>query len=240
MPKEEFRWFAGQEDLVVEVRDMLSITATQSDGGKSVRKKHTSPPKIEQPSPSDPVLAVVTVPLSSVNIEDDEDKVIPDDREDSVVMTPSPWKNPKAKKYYYNKDETSSTNITLPLRMVGCPSRSKGSISLQIKVEVPRQDEPAPSSKVIKPTKGAAEESIEIPAITRIMQAGWAAYDNATTDDGKTKMSNSLKNRIRRPPQPRWNKKWNPKTKKWSKLKLTTHSRDSRSSEQANWFTFLK
>eukprot|EP00956_Cyclotella_meneghiniana_P036486 scaffold126214_cov62-Cyclotella_meneghiniana.AAC.2 len=232
MPKEEFRWFAGQEDLVVEVRDMLSVTAAQSEGVKSVRKKHTSPPKIEQPSPSDPVLAVVTVPLSSVNFEDDEEKVIHD-------VTTS-WKNPKAKKYYSSKDETSSTNITLPLRMVGCTSRSFGSISLQIKVKVPRQDDPAPSSKVIKPTKGAAEESIEIPAFTRIMQAGWAAYDSATANDGSANVSNSLKNRIRRPLQPRWNKKWNPKTKKWSKLILSTHSRDSRSSEQANWFTFLK
>jgi hypothetical protein len=244
MPKEEFRWFAGQEDLVVEVRDMLSTSSKNNGGGKGLRKnknKSSSTTKGEQSSPNDPILAVVTVPLSSVNIEDEEDQVSPSDGEESVGLT-TPWKNRKSKKHDYGREETTSTNITLPLRVVGCASTSFGSISLQITVKVPRQSGVSSASQPTKstPESGAAEESIEIGAIARIMQ-GWAMYDSATTDDDNSKTSSKLLRRKTQKPQPRWNKRWNPKTKKWSKLKLNGNASSRNSSlEQANWFTFFK
>lgn len=248
MPKEEFRWFAGQEDLIVEVRDNVQSAATKISG-KAHRKnkyalggKHaTKSNNDEQSSSTDPILAVVTVPLSSVNIEDEDHKMSPSDGEESVSL--SPWKGRKSKKHEYGRDETTSTNITLPLRMVGCSSTSFGSISLQITVKVPRQSYPAPpSSQQVTSTSepnGIAQESIEIGAIARIMQ-GWAIYDSGgATDDENTKASKSRRRKIRKP-QLMWNKKWNPKTKRWSQLKLSSHgsSRDS-SSEQASWLTFL-
>ena len=247
MPKEEFRWFAGQEDLMVEVRDLKSSPTNRCVSVKGNRKskhssddKDTSKPsaKDEQFSSADPILAVVTVPLSSVNIEDEEDKLLPSDGEESVSLTP--WKHRKAKKHDFSRDKTSSTNITLPLRMVGCSSTSFGSITLQITVKVPRQTGVASSSHVatVSERNGAAEESIEIGAIARIMQ-GWAIYDSGATDDENTKSSS--KSRRRKILKPRWNKKWNPKTKKWNKLKLNNHgSSRITSTEQANWFTFLK
>lgn len=206
-------------------------------GGKYATKSNTD----EQSSSTDPILAVVTVPLSSVNIEGEEHKISPSDGEESVSL--SPWKGRKSKKHKYGRDETSSTNITLPLRMVGCSAASFGSISLQITVKAPRQSSAAPpSSQPLNSTSepnGIAQESIEIGAIARIMQ-GWAIYDSGATDDENTKASKSRRRKIRRP-QPVWNKKWNSKTKRWSRLNLSSHgsSRDS-SSEQASWLTFFQ
>ena len=227
---------------MVEVRDKLPTAAKQHTDMKHPHwNRHKSSSKTEQSSPDDPILAVVTVPLSSVNIEDDEDKVLPSDGEESTSLTP--WKYRKGKSHDYNRDETSSTNITLPLRMVGCSSTSFGSISLKITVKASRQSGTTATTSSSQPNKsqsenGTAEESIEIGALARIMQS-WAIYDGTATDDDNSK-TRSPRNK-KRTPQPRIHKKWNRKTKRWNKLKLNAHgnSRDS-NLDQANWFTFMK
>lgn len=224
------------------MRDKLPTAAKHHIDTKHPHwKRHTTSSRKEHSSPDDPILAVVTVPLSSVNIEDDEDKVLPSDGEESISLTP--WKYRKGKTHdYNNRDETSSTNINLPLRMVGCSSTSFGSISLNITVKAPRQTSTAASTS--QPNKsqsenGTAEESIEIGALARIMQS-WAIYDSTATDSDNLNTKSSRNKR--RMPHPRFHKKrWNRKTKRWSQLKLNAHgnSRDS-SSDQANWFAFLK
>eukprot|EP00804_Cyclotella_cryptica_P011579 CCRYP_012087-RA/>CCRYP_012087-RA protein AED:0.02 eAED:0.01 QI:373/0.33/0.5/1/1/1/4/214/1413 len=261
MPREEFRWFAGQEDLIVEVRDMQSI-ATSGEGEKHLRKnkhvmngKNTSKvsSKKENCSPHDTILAVVTVPLSSVNIEDDGNKVATSDDDESGGL--SLWKHRKSKRNeFIGKDDRSSTNITLPLRMTNCSAASFGSISLQISIKAPHQ-KGASTSSVSAPSdsdskavnaKVDVDESIEIGAIARLMQ-GWAIYDAAAAAHGESDpvhpsgSSKSLRKKIRKQ-VPRWNKKWNPKTKKWSKLKLNNRNSSGRDpgSEEANWFTFMK
>jgi hypothetical protein len=243
MPKEDFRWFAGQEDLVVEVRDMRS-SATGKHNRKSnteAGSKSSSTSEKEQSSSQDPILALVIVPLSSVNIEDEGDK----DTEECGGL--APWKSRKTKKHDNNsKDEVSSTNVILPLRMTCCPSAPFGSISLQITVKAPVQNDGADvpsavSSKKLTESNIAADQSIEIGAIARIMQ-GWVGYDSTSADEERKnlKASESLRKRIRKQ-VPRWDKKWNPKTKRWSKLTLNKNSSSrNTSSEQANWFTFYK
>jgi len=243
MPKEEFRWFAGQEDLVVEVRDMQSKDSHKNDSRKALHMKMNakSSARSEQSSSNDPMIAVVTIPLSSVNIEDEENKALP--RNESVAL--APWKHFKAKKRDIDigRNETSaSTNVTLPLRMVGCSSTTSfGSISLQITVKVPQSGTHSSSqrNRSTSETIGAAEESIEISRISRIVQ-GWTTYDSAVDEKNHESSSKSQKIRIRKP-QPRWNKKWNHKTKKWNKLKLNNYSSSKdTNSDQADWFAFFK
>lgn len=231
----------------MEVRDFQAITNTCEKtqqknkllpGGKNIK----SVSKDDSFSSTDPILAVVTVPLSSVNIEDEDDKISTSDGEDSLSLIP--WRHRKTKKSDF-RDETSSTNITLPLRMVGCSSPSFGSITLQITAKVPHMSNSGASSQNVPSasnnmsnTRGVAEESIEIGAIARIMQ-GWTVND--TTADNDSRKTRKLRRRKMRKPQLRWNKKWNPKTKKWSQLKLSNHgSSRATNAEHANWLGFLK
>eukprot|EP00970_Alexandrium_tamarense_P010469 scaffold2131_cov192-Alexandrium_tamarense.AAC.6 len=232
MPKEEFRWFAGQEDLFVEVRDAQSA-ASISSGGILRRGKSTIEYSEKNASPSDdPILAVVTVPLSSVNIEDEDDKILS-------------WK-PRMTSGI-TKDELSSTNVTLPLRMRGCSSAPFGSISLQITIKVPTSTGDSTPAISKATAKGGASndtgESIELGPITKLM-IGWSFYDPSNDDQDKasTKNSKTKIGKIRK--RLKWSKQWNPKTKKWSTLKLnpSTLSNNSKKEKdgEANWNSFLK
>ena len=92
-PPEELRWFAGREDLVVEVRNNWQThhNSVMFGGKHGVAE--------------DPILAVVTVPLSSVNIEDEEEggqEAVGDGRTFRRRTT---------------RDGASSTTITIPLHI---------------------------------------------------------------------------------------------------------------------------
>ncbi len=143
-PDEEYRWFAGREDLTVEVRNEWK------EPSKSNKKNGTCedvdppsnaplwPTRLLFGAPNDdtndasilsnhPVLAAVTVPLSSVNIEDD----------DSIgLLGRGTWRRRGGgSKSKDGGKAPSSTKITIPLRMNCCQSAPMGSISLRITIK---------------------------------------------------------------------------------------------------------
>ena len=254
-PPEELRWFAGQEDLVVEVRNNWVHNPI---GGQC----------------DDPLLATVTVPLSSVNLEDD-------------VESGTFWtkRRPKSAK------GGSSTNVTLPLRMACCPVAPHGSISLQITIKVPKQED-CPTTVSSTVAKSNVEEfvddstgdlqvseSIELGPITRLIDGltfcqsepcspDIACLSTDSTFARSSSRSNSLgspSKTIRRLRSLRWSKYYDPNTRKWSALqqKSTASVGDSITSrrslsgssrshstgqklapatrdDQGGWFTFLR
>ncbi|KAL7465849.1 hypothetical protein ACHAXS_006160 [Conticribra weissflogii] len=259
-PSDGYRWFAGQEDLIVEVRNKQS---TGNSGGEGVKGPITKRLKEHTVTATDPVLAVVTVPLRSVNIEEDEsDKSSVRDRIDedendifktsiSEKLTP---RRLRKRKSNINSNERASSTVTLPLRMRSCPSAPFGSISLQITIKTPSASASAPI-----PSRGNTEpESIEIGPFTKLMN-DWSLEDTATRKDSlrgnnspKTETSKpsfdrkvSYKRKLRN--RFRWSKKYDHSKKEWSTLPpsasntSSTCKKDdsSNSGGEANWFTFL-
>jgi len=202
-PPEELRWFAGREDLIVEVRNNWKIHGSGGSGVKAGSRQHHRPlfgGKNDADTSSnndDPILATVTVPLSSVNIEDENGtKVSPDH---DAAAGDGIWKRRTT------KDGASSTNITIPLRMNCCQSAPIGSISLKITIKVPSRDGMASSSipsALAKPNiqvgisvsggswngEPKVNESIELGPLTRLMD-GWSLSGSAR--DSASKENNS-------------------------------------------------
>jgi hypothetical protein len=221
-PPEGLRWFAGREDLIVEVHnDWVNLCRSGKVGSSRKRQQksfmfgmHSG----EQASPHKgrPILAAVKVPLSSVNIEEDDD---------DISDGGGTWK-------HIFKDSASSTNITMPLRMHCCSSAPMGSISLKITMKVPPHSPNSPA--LSKPNIQVVNECIELGPVTRILD-GWSLGSGAreTKDAAKTK---SWKKRKRL----RWSKRFDLHTKRWSNLSPTSSSIKEEGSEgTVGWFTFL-
>mmetsp|Transcript_28677 Transcript_28677/g.60541 ORF Transcript_28677/g.60541 Transcript_28677/m.60541 type:complete len:981 (-) Transcript_28677:209-3151(-) len=183
-PPEEDRWFAGREDLIVEVRNDWrnpSHVNSQTSGGGLFSVK---PKGLDN---EDPILAVVTVPLSSVNIEDDENN----NNNDDCASPASPSKKKKGSKgtsfrrrNTKSKDGASSTNITIPLRMSDCDHAPIGSISLNITIKVP----PRPLGDNVKQTKHKKSPSLPKVDIIHIN----AGRGSASTVGGESKVNESI------------------------------------------------
>ena len=77
-------------------------------------------------------MALVTVPLPSVNIEDAEENDT-----NTQAATAGRGKDEGTWKRRTHKDGASSTNITIPLRMRGCQVAPLGTISLKETINVP-------------------------------------------------------------------------------------------------------
>ena len=125
---EEFRWFAGREDLTVEVRNEWKLSSGSGNDSQhaplwpSTRLLFGAQNDENHASSiaNHPILAAVTVPLSSVNIEDEE----------SIGLGRGAWRR-RGKP----KEGPSSTKITIPLRMNCCQSAPIGSITLRITIK---------------------------------------------------------------------------------------------------------
>ena len=140
-PPEELRWFAGREDLIVEVRNDWKKAGSGSGSGSSNHHHHLPlfggggrhDEHTSSNNKDHQILAVVTVPLSSVNIEDAEDDT------NTQAATAGRGRNEGTGtwKRRTHKDGASSTNITIPLRMCGCQVAPLGSISLKVTIKVP-------------------------------------------------------------------------------------------------------
>lgn len=255
-PPEELRWFAGQDDLVVEVRNnwVHSPIGGQCD---------------------DPLLATVTVPLSSVNLEDEGGS--------GAFWTKRRTKSSKG---------GNSTNVTLPLRMTCCPVAPLGSINLQITIKVPKPED-CPTTVSSTVAKSNIEEfvddstgdlqvseSIELGPITRLIDGLTFCQSEPCSADiacistefplaRGPSQSNSLgspSKTIRRLRSLRWSKYYDPTTRRWSALQksptsvgesttsrrsLSCSSRShssgqklvsstSASRDEEGWFTFLR
>ena len=198
-PPEEISWFAGREDLIVEVLNDWENPGSSGKVGTSGK----------------PILASVKVPLSSVNIENEDD-----------IST--------------GKDGASSTKITIPLRMNCCTNASLGSISLKITMIVPSHgggvntysNPPARS----KPNIQVVNESIELGLLTRYMDS-WSLGGGAreTRDAPQTK-SRKKRKRLR------WSKRFDLETKRWSNLTPNSSMQKEEGSQGEGafgWFTFL-
>eukprot|EP00578_Thalassiosira_sp_NH16_P002208 CAMPEP_0181137638 /NCGR_PEP_ID=MMETSP1071-20121207/33808_1 /TAXON_ID=35127 /ORGANISM="Thalassiosira sp., Strain NH16" /LENGTH=1157 /DNA_ID=CAMNT_0023224397 /DNA_START=255 /DNA_END=3729 /DNA_ORIENTATION=+ len=232
-PPEELRWFAGREDLIVEVRNDwkhhgggLGMGVKQSSG---LRSHHHRSLRAGSGSPSSddrPILAAVTVPLSSVNIEDDDEANNKADEEDGPGTRYNPAAGGLDKKgtwkHKTTRDGASSTNVTIPLRMVSCRSAPVGSISLKITIKVPSADEreehaarngnsastsSGSSTPILTLTKPDIQvettfdksgdetkvnESIELGPLTRFMD-GWSLGGGAAQPSSSSKENNGKK-----------------------------------------------
>lgn len=259
-PPEELRWFAGQEDLIVEVHD--DRKSRSGDDGAQIDNRHYLGGifgwrKGKGTDPSSSPIAVVTVPLSSVNIEDEEDE-----------SKGQHFKRRKAK----DGASSSTTNITIPLRMTCCSHAPIGSISLKITIkaqsdggELEDYSSSHPSAlakpeiqvdvSVSSVEGGTGEpkinESIELGPLTRFMD-GWslgARENEAPTASRST--SNGKRKRVRRK-RLRLSKRFDLQTKTWLTLKPsdsnggdgTPQASPSPSptskTDEGGWFTFLR
>lgn len=131
--------------IVVQCHKELGVGVKKSSG---LRSHHHRPLWAGGDSPSSddrPILAAVTVPLSSVNIEDDDEANNEADEGDGPGARYAPAAGGLDKKgtwkHKTTRDGASSTNVTIPLRMVSCRSAPMGSISLKITIKVPSADE---------------------------------------------------------------------------------------------------
>jgi len=181
----------------------------------------------------DPLLAAVTVPLSSIIFEEEDDNSTLDDKPRSALSRLVHYfkKHPST-----IKDEPLSTNITLPLPMKCCSKAPFGSISLRITMKTPttnRETPPLPAPAVKHPpspppspkhspssprrkalqTKVDAShqqvEGIELLPLTSLISS-WV-------NDGSESNSKN-KNKAKMNKVMTWTKRYDPRTKKWSNL----------------------
>ena len=229
-PPEGLRWFAGQEDLIVEVlNDWENPNSSGYVDISSKNQQHSAMlgVKSDERTSSNKgrrIIAAVKVPLASVNIED----------EDDISAEGGTWKR------HACKDGSSSTEITIPLRMNCCPNAPMGSISLKMTMKVPshRGGIDTSSNPALSRTNNiqVVNESIELGPLMRYMD-GWSLGGGAreTRDAAKTK---SWKKRQRL----RWSKRFDLQTKRWSTLTLNSSSLKEEGGQgdgTFGWFTFL-
>jgi hypothetical protein len=228
-PPEGLRWFAGREDLIVEVHnDWINLRRSGKNGSSKKRQQKFfmfGANSGEQASPHKdrPILAAVKVPLSSVNIEDDDD----------ISDGGGTWK------HIFQDDSASSTKITLPLRMHCCSRAPMGSITLKITMKVPphggRANSSPNSHALSKPNnQEVMNESIELGPLTTILDGlSFGGSARETKDAVKTK-SRKKRKRLR------WSKRFDLHTKRWSNLSPTSSSLKEEGGEGTlGWFTFL-
>lgn len=169
-PVDDVSRFAGREDLTVEVRNNWKIPGRAVNVGSAVKvggnwqshgkslfgskSSETDDLNVKNQlvfseSNDDPILAKVTVPLSAMNIEDD------DGGNTSYVGNNSVGEEEGGEKFKRrtttNRAGVSSTIITIPLRMSSCPHAPIGSISLNITIKKRPPSAAADESSIASP-----------------------------------------------------------------------------------------
>jgi hypothetical protein len=196
-PPEEMHWFAGREDLIVEVRNdwqQQSNNTTTVFGMNYFGERNNN----------NPILASVKLPLSSINIENVND---------DITARGGTWKR-RTNLY----SGTSSTKITIPLRMNCCSNAPMGSITLEITMNAPSKgsatteasSKHASSSTTTTtqlPIIQVTNESIELGPLTRLID-GWSLGE---WGGGDVEEINKKKNF-------RWSKRFDLQTGRWTKL----------------------
>ena len=224
------------DDLIVEVRNNWKLGSTpggsssgfyrspntgrhhtsgkggmfSSSGGRSgtaaTRSSEESSPSSSVNATTDPILASVHVPLSFINIEED-------DNENENTLLDYSTKGKVQRSTTKRKNGASSTNITIPLRMRCCSHAPVGSISLKITIKVPtssssteNKSNDVPHTSLFGPndiqvdiseenTNGEPKvnESIELGPLTRFMD-GWSLGGTvSTTKDESTSASSQMR-----------------------------------------------
>jgi hypothetical protein len=235
-PPEGHRWFDRQDDLIVEVRSRRNTSDDTATGGarfapKSLFKDASTSSQKRRVS-DDPLLAAVTVPLSSIVFGEED---IGSGKTSALSRLASCLKQRPSKA----KDEVSSTNITLPLPMKCCSSAPYGSITLRIT----RFGEASPLPSRASTTKAAISspvrtktlktqvdathqgpEGIELLPLTDLISS-WVndGAESSSKSKNKAKMSKIRKGMT-------WSKRYDPRTKKWSNVNSSSKIRGRRGS----------
>jgi hypothetical protein len=234
-PPEGHRWFDRQDDLIVEVRSRRNTSDDSATGGarfapKSLFKDASTTSQKRRVS-DDPLLAAVTVPLSSIVFGEEG---IEGGKTSALSRLASCLKQRPSKA----KDEVSSTNITLPLPMKCCSSAPYGSITLRIT----RFGEASPLPSRASTTKAAISspvrtktpktqvdatqqgpEGIELLPLTDLISSWVNDGAESTKSKNKAKMSKIRKGMT-------WSKRYDPRTKKWSNVNSSSKIRGRRGS----------
>lgn len=223
-PPEDQRWFAGQDDLIVEVRSKRKSTDDSTKGGlmSVFFNAEKSSPHQKHKVTDDPLLAAVKVPLSSI-IFDEEDDIdsLNGKKKWALSNVTRVFKRIPSK----TKDGPSSSNITLPLPMKSCSHAPFGSISLSITMKTPathRGKTPLPTSSVKhtpspqrkRPlhTKVASHQQVEGIELLPL-----TSFISSWVNDGSDANSKS-KNKATMSKVMMWTKRYDPRTKKWSNV----------------------
>lgn len=187
-PPEEMHWFAGREDLIVEVRNDWQQINTVF-GMNFGERSH--------------ILASLKLPLSFINIENGDD----------ITARGGTW-NRRTNLY-----GTSSTKITIPLRMNCCSNAPIGSITLEITMNAPTSNSGSKGTAAAESSKHASStlttqlpnqvtnESIELGPLTRLID-GWSLGEWGGGDVEESNKKKSF----------RWSKRFDLQTRRWTKL----------------------
>lgn len=235
-PPDGHRWFDRQDDLIVEVRSRRITSDDSATGGarfapKSLFKDASTSSQKRRVS-DDPLLAAVTVPLSSIVFGEEG---IEGGKTSAISRLASCLKQRPSKA----KDEVSSTNITLPLPMKCCSSAPYGSITLRItrfgeasplpsRASTTRATISSPvRTKTLKTQVDATQqgpEGIELLPLTDLISS-WVndGAESSSKSKNKAKMSKIRKGMT-------WSKRYDPRTKKWSNVNSSSKIRGRRGS----------
>jgi len=142
-----------RNDWRVNGRQQASNGQQINGGGLFVSKSSED----DSPVNEDPILAVVTVPLSSINIEDEDDNS--NDNNNSGKGSPFKRRTTKA------RNGASSTNITIPLCMSCCSHAPIGSISLKITIKVPSRPEGQAAAATNNSSRSVVNNASVIPSV---------------------------------------------------------------------------
>lgn len=221
-PPEDQRWFAGQDDLIVEVRSKRRSTDDSPSPMSLFFKEEKSSPRQKHKVTDDLLLAAVKVPLSSIIFDEEDDN---DSLNGKKKWAPSNVTRVFKKLPSKTKDGPSSNNITLPLPMKSCSHAPFGSISLSITMKTPAthrgktplptpsaKHSPSPQRKRTLQTKVASHqqvEGIELLPLTSFISS-WVndGSDANAKNKNKATMSKVMM----------WTKRYDPRTKKWSNV----------------------
>jgi hypothetical protein len=174
----------------------------------------------------DPLLAAVTVPLSSIIFDEEDGNSTLDEKPRSALsrLAHNFKKHPST-----IKDEPLSTNITLPLPMKCCSKAPFGSISLRITMKTPRTtretDVPVPAVKhsPSPPRKKALQTKVDVShqQVEGIELLPLTSLISSWVNDG-TETNARNKNKAKMSKVMTWTKRYDPRTKKWSNLNGST------------------
>lgn len=226
-PPEDQRWFAGQDDLIVEVRSKRKSTDNSPSTPMSLSffKEEKSSSKQKHKVTDDPLLAAVKVPLSSI-IFDEEDVI-------DSLNGKKKWALSRVTRVFKKlpsktKDGPSSNNITLPLPMKSCSLAPFGSISLSITMKTPATQRgktppptpsvkrtPSPQKKRTRHTKVASHQQVEGIELLPL-----TSFISSWVNDGSDANSKN-KNKATMSKVMMWTKRYDPRTKKWSNVNAT-------------------
>lgn len=150
-----------RNDWRVNGRQQVNNSGQQINSGGLFGSKSSED---DTPVNEDPILAVVTVPLSSINIEEEDDNSNNDHSNSDTGKKEgkgSTFKRRTSKA----KNGASSTNITIPLCMSCCSHAPVGSISLKITIKVPSRPEGGEAAATNNSSRSVVNNASVIPSV---------------------------------------------------------------------------